>query len=1803
MAVRISENRETRAIDLPGYDIGDLLADGQRTLILRAVRQGDGRPVILKMLKDDFPAPAVLSRFRYEFELTRRLDVDGVIKAYGLLPVGRRLVMIMEDVGGHGLDRLITERGPALGNLEEALTLAVAIVGALSKLHQADVTHHEIHPGNILYAPDSGAIRLIDLGRATELSEETADMVHADRLDATLSHIAPEQTGRMNRTVDQRADLYSLGATLYSLFSGRAPFDDAEQPLDALGLIHAHIARMPTPLSERTEDLPAMLSTIVEKLMQKDAEDRYQSAFGVEADLGTCLEQLKAEGRILPFEPAKTDRANRLTIPEQLYGREAEVGRLLESFSRVSDGANEIVLVSGQAGIGKSVLVNEAQQPIAARHGYFFAGKFDQFLSDQPYSPFIDAFSHLVERLLTESGERIGGWRQAILKALGPNGQVIIEVIPKVELIIGPQPAVPSLPPAEARNRLARLFQQFIQVFVSADHPLVLFLDDVQWADGPSLTLMKEIASNQALSHLLLIAAFRDNEIDAAHPLSLTLEDLSDKGVPIARIELGPLSEEATAALIADTVRRSDQETVDLAHLCYQKTHGNPFFLNQFLRSLGDDRLITFSSQEGRWQWTLEAIDRRHYTDNVIDLVTARIDRLPENGQALLPLAACLGNQVSLDLLARLLDRPAADVADDLWPVLREKLLVPLTGDYLFAREREGDAENGQASIVLYRFLHDRVQQAAYDRIDEDEKRAIHLRIGRLFASEAGASDEAARGEQLFDLVNHLNLGAGLIEDATERRRLAVWNLEAGRRAKSAAAFEPAHRYLAIGLGLLPPDAWTDDYALALDMHVEAAEAAFLTHDFDGMAEYGDTIFEHAQALMDRVRFHDIELRALIAQDRRLEAIEASLPLLEELGAGLIADPKPEDLGQAAGAMRAALGDRMIADLIDLPAMTDERPLAAMNILCRLFSAAYFAAPQLLPLIIMKLVELSGRHGNAPESAFGYATHGLSLCAFMGEFDAGYQFGQLARRVLDKYDAKLLRARTLFITNICVTHWKEPIRATLDPLMEAYQSGLDTGDIEYSTHALMIHNQHLFAVGHDLADLSARMDGQRQAIIESKEDAALHLFRIYQQAITNWLGRSADPTDMVGDSYDEHAMLPVHQEFNDRTSIFHLFYNKMVLAYGFGRYQDALTYAETVREHQDGAVGVFQIPLFHVYDSLIRIAVADPENGETLDEMREAVQANQEKVKGWAEHCAANNLHRWHLVEAELAAIEQDLSAAIDHFEKAAELAHEHGYVQEEALAHERHALFWLGRNKRDIASLYLTRALYAYRAWGARAKIDALLADHGDLLDAETALMFRAGETDAVASARSKGSIDITSILKAAEALSGELTLSGLLTRMMQITMENAGAERGFLILQKGDRFVAAAGAEAGGNGVAMLPDLLVEALDDEDPKTPLCAAILNMVTRSGEGLVLDNAARDPRFETNAYVKRRQTKSVLCMPLRHKAALTAILYLENDLAQAAFTPERIELLNMLSAQMAVSIENAQFYDELLGLNRAYERFVPKEFLSLLGKDSIVDVKLGDQVAMDMTVMFLDIRDFTPLSESMTPEENFAFLNAFLGTIEPVFGRHQGFIASYTGDGLMALFPKSADDGVRCAIDVLKAIAAYNERRETLGRRPVGVGIGLHSGRLMLGTVGGADRMEGSVVSSIVNVASRVEQMNKIFKTTLLISDETLKALASPDAYRHRELGEVTAKGGVNLTLHEIFDADAEDRAALKQKTKPTLDAVIKAYKAENMKRAIEALQAMTDIDPADAVATVYLERCRSVDRKTKAGSVGSVLA
>ncbi|MFW5681078.1 MAG: adenylate/guanylate cyclase domain-containing protein, partial [Pseudomonadota bacterium] len=1132
-----------------------------------------------------------------------------------------------------------------------------------------------------------------------------------------------------------------------------------------------------------------------------------------------------------------------------------------------------------------------------------------------------------------------------------------------------------------------------------------------------------------------------------------------------------------------------------------------------------------------------------------------------------LKLAACLGTEVDFHRLQEL--QPpgragAGDLARTVWPLLREGFLVPLTGGYRSIWEDEADRASPARLQIRYRFLHDRVRQAAYALLDAPQRSALHLRIGRRLQEEIGP---ASTNEDWFDLVMHLNAARDQVRGDDARRELAALNLEAGRRAKAAAAFETADVQLRTGLELLPDAGWEEAYPLALELYLHAAEAAYLVRDFARMQSLADTVLARAASAVDRVRMREIELRALIAQDRRQEAIALALPLLAELGEPMPAMPAPDDYERAFARTAEAIAGRAPADLAGLPAMAAPTPLAAMRVTNLIFSAAYFAAPQLMPLIIAKLVELSARHGNAPESAFGYAVYGIHLCAFADDIETGYAFGQLSRTLLERPEAAPLRARTLFIGTIGVAHWKEPLQATLDPLLRAYEAGLESGDIEYATHALMIHNQHLLAVGHDLERLAERMAGQRPAILAAKEDAALSLFSIYQQTVANWLGAAEVPTRLTGAWYDEATMPREHRRINDRTALFHYHHQKMVLGYVFGDVVEARAAAEAARSYLDGAVGVHQIPAFHLYESLVLLA------GEPDDTAAARIAANQERLAHWARHAPANQLHRWHLVEAERCRQAGEPLAAVDHFERAGLLARDHGLPHEEALIHERHGQFWLDRGNTTLARVYLERAAHCYRLWGAKAKVRHLAERFPEWLSDA------AREPGSTALA---ASVDVTTLVKAAEAIAGAGTLDEVLGRMMRVLMQNAGAVRGSIVLQRRGREAVAAVAERGGEAVTILRDLAVDHLDDEAPTTPLCAEILRLVARTRRTVVLDDAQAAGGYERNPYVARHGVRSLLCMPLGRTGDLSAFLYLENAHTPAVFDAARLRLLHLLSGQMAVLLDNAHVYDDLMRLNRAYERFVPREFLAFLGRKSIVDVALGDQVASEMTVMFLDIRNFTGVSERLSPEATFRFINDFLRLVEPHVAQYRGFVDKYTGDGLMALFP-DADDAVQATNAILRALDATGPDGIVVDGIAIRVGLGLHSGRLMLGTIGGEKRMDGTVIAGAVNLASRIEKLNKTYGTRVLVSEATWSRLRDPAVYCLRPIARVRARADEELRLFELFDADPPEQIRAKRQSNALLEAALDACQRGDPATAAARFRDILTTNRSDSVAVAHL--------------------
>ncbi|MEG4073783.1 AAA family ATPase [Microcoleus sp. Pol14C2] len=1521
-----------------GYHINEQIYAGNRTLVYRGIRSENGQPVAIKLLRNDFPRFNELVHFRNQYIIAKNLEIPGSVKAYSLETYHNHYALVMEDFGGISLSNylasLASDSNEPLEGLpvNEFLPIAIQIANALDGLYRHHVIHKDLKPANILINPTSKEVKLIDFSIASLLPRETQEIQNPNVLEGTLPYISPEQTGRMNRGIDYRTDFYSLGVTFYELLTGKLPFQ-TDDPMD---LVHCHLAKQPIPASTINQSVPLVLSEIVSKLMAKNAEARYQSAIGLKFDLETCLSQWQETGALTNFKIGERDVCDRFSIPEKLYGREREVFSLLAAFERVSGGSTEMMLVAGFSGIGKTAVVNEVHKPIVRQRGYFIKGKFDQFQRTLPFSAFVQAFRDLMGQLLSETDTKIEEWKVKILAALGDSAGAIVEVIPELERIIGSQPPAPELSGSAGQNRFNLLLEKFIQLFTTKEHPLVIFLDDLQWADSASLKLIQLLMSATDNCYLLLMGAYRDNEVFPAHPLMLTLADIQKTEAKVNAITLAPLNRADVNSLVADTLACSTALALPLTELVYQKTQGNPFFSTQFLKSLHEDGLIKFNFEERYWQCDIARVRTLALTDDVVEFMALQLRKLPTQTQEILKLAACIGNQFDLGTLAIVDENSPLETATALWKALEDGLILPITEVYKFYQVEGNSASvigNGKESDQLsfthdqlpkYKFLHDRVQQAAYSLIPEDQKRSTHLKIGQLLLKN---TPEADREERIFDIVNHLNVGFELITPEEEREKLARLNLVAGKKAKAATAYRAAVDYFKIGRELLTANSWHNQYEVTLALHTEAAETAYLSGDFERMEELASVVESCAKMLLDKVKVYEVQMQAYMAQNKLQEALNTGLQVLKQLGVEFPFEPNPSDIGQALGETASILSGTRIEDLIELPQMSDLYQLAAMRLLSSIFAPAYIAAPALLPLTVCKQVQLSVQYGNASVSPFAYANYGFLLCGVVEDIDSGYQFGQLALSLVSKLNSQEIKTKTAFIVNLFIRHCKEHLRETLEPLVSAYSSGMEAGDLEYAGYNLLQSSCSAYYSGKELNLLEIEIARNRDAIHKIKQETALNYIEIYWQAILNLLGKSDNSCLLKGEACDEQMKLPFYQQANDKVGVAYIYLNKLLLCYLFEKYSEAIDNIAIAENYLNAVIGMPVVPVFHFYDSLVRLAVYSDTPQSEQHELLDRVQANQEKMQKWAHHAPMNHLHKFYLVEAERHRVLDEKIEAIEMYDKAIALAKENKYINEEALAHELAAKFYLEWGKEKLAKPYLIDAYYAYARWGAKAKIDHLEQRYPQLLavilqqertsqnpsetihtSTHSELSVSNTNRTIIGSTSSWGLVDLPTVIKASQALSSEIKLDQLLTTLMQVVVKNAGAQSGALILNEEGNWRL--NVHCTNRQDCVLQSIPVE----ESEVIPL--SLLNYVKRTKETLIFDDASNQPRFASDPYIIQHQPQSLLCTPISERGKMMGILYLENNLATGVFTGDRVAILNILCSQAAISLQNARLYQQ-----------------------------------------------------------------------------------------------------------------------------------------------------------------------------------------------------------------------------------------------------------------------------------------------
>ncbi len=1508
--------------EIPGYQITEKLHDSSRTLVYRGIRVSNSQPVVIKLLRQEYPTFNELVQFCNQYTITRNLDIPTIIKPYSLETHKNGYALVMEDFGGLSLAKYIQTQ-PL--NSIQFLPIAILLANTLHQLHQQRVIHKDIKPANILINPTSQEVKLIDFSIASLLPRETQESQNHKVIEGTLAYISPEQTGRMNRGIDYRSDFYSLGVTFFELLTGKLPFFSD----DIMELIHCHIAKEPPLIHSINSGIPPVLSAIVAKLMAKNAEERYQSASGLKYDLEICLQQLEETGEIANFPLGQRDTRDRFLIAEKLYGRELEVKMLLEAFDRVASGTSELMLVAGFSGIGKTAVVNEVHKPIVRQRGYFIKGKFDQFNRNIPFSAFVQAFRDLIGQLGSETDTQLQQWRTNIQQTLGANAQVIIEVIPELEKIIGKQALVTELTGSAAQNRFNLLFSKFVQIFTKKEHPLVIFLDDLQWADLASLKLMQVLISEENRGCLLLIGAYRDNEVSPVHPLMQTVDNLTKSGVNIERITLDALDNTDVNNLIADTLNCQRELAQPLTDLVYIKTKGNPFFTTQLLKSLYEDGLIVFNppgkgGSEGGWECDIGKVRILTLTDDVVEFIGLQLQKLSTATQNVLKLAACIGNQFDLETLAIVYQKSVTETASDLWNAVQEGLILPQSEVYKFflSQEQElvGDKPVPSRNKVLtsnqqinYRFLHDRVQQAAYSLIPDNQKQTTHYHIGQLLLHRISPE---TREERIFELVNQLNYGTALINNQIERDELAQLNLIACRKARAGTAYQAAQEYADLGLKLLGSEAWEREYAITLQLHELAAESAALTSNFDAMYQRINAVIEHSKTILEQVEVYIIKIQSLTTQNLFLDAISCGEKIIKELGINFPECITPVELEQETEEIQALIGDRAIEELFNLPKMVDAEKLAIMKIALRMVPACFLGNSPLFPLLASLQVKLSLQYGNSPISSTGYADYGIFINFFKKDITASNQFGQLAYRLALAEPDKSIRAVTFVPVGLYLYHHQFHLRDTIGIFQAGYEAALEVGKLDFVGHNVQGLCVSSFWSGKILTELEPEIFAYYQILLKFNLITSEKYALIFLETILFLLNNSNKMQISVEPNDDQNIWLSELLNSHDPTRIFYIYLHRATLRFLLGYMTLAKTDILQARQYLAGGAATICEAGFYFYDSLIALATID-ESSTNIEIPWQEIEENQANLELWATYAPMNYLHKWQLVEAEKNRVLGNKLEAIEMYDRAIAGAQENGYSQEEALANELAAKFYLDWGKEKFSQSYMIEAYYCYFRWGAKAKIADLEKRYPQLLtpilqqkNREITNQETIGAWGTVTSSSSGKNLllDFASVIKAAQAISSEIELEKLLATLMEIVIKNAGAQTGSLILHQEEQWLVVARANQEQTEVLEIP---LEQCQD----LPQC--LIYSVARSQEIAVFDNLSNSTQLARDRYVITHQPKSVLCTPISKQGKVIGILYLENNLTEGAFTRDRVETLQLLTSQAAIALENANLYQQI----------------------------------------------------------------------------------------------------------------------------------------------------------------------------------------------------------------------------------------------------------------------------------------------
>ncbi len=1745
---------------LAGYELDEVAFSGPTTLVLRGRRGADGRPVYVKRHRTPHPSTQDIARLRRDFELGRRVGPEASVEYLELIADGAGVAVVTADDGLEPLDaRLAASRL----ELRDAVRVARLLAQALAVVHEQAVVHGDVKPANVVVDAATTRVRFIDFGIAAPLSREGERVASGDSHAATLAYCAPEQTGRMNRAVDTRADLYAMGVTFFELFTGALPFRE----LDALALVHAHLARVAPRADALAPELPAPLADLVARLLRKDPDERYQTAHGVAADLERIETALAEHRTVAPFRLATDDVDARLVLPQKLYGRDAALAHLFGGLERAEAGEAVAMSISGFPGIGKSALVDELERPTAIRGGYFVRGRFEQFRRDVPYAAIAQAIHGLLQAVGALPTERRVVVEARVREALAEDGRALLELSPELSRWVDETDELADVGPEARRSRLFRAVSTLFRNIVGDEGVLLLFIDDLQWADEASLALFAAVLVE--LPRTLLLFAYRDSDVSTADPMVVTLRALEEKRKrPFERIALAPLVLSDVAAWLADALRTSTEEVAELARVVHERTAGNPFFVRQLVMVLRARGVVRFDLRDRRFTWDLSALGRIELGEDVLTLLRGRLAGLPGSTLALLGSASILGAEGDLALLARVADRTPDETRSVLDAALDEGLIRLL--------------DQGRR----YRFVHDRVQQAVYEGLDDRTRVALHHAAGHALLE----SQDAEHGDRNVEIALHLAEARSLARSAEERRALASVLLRGAERALISSAFEQALRLSDIARAAAYADG-TPEPGSSLQLALVRANAMLALARHDELATLVRELEAEGHSLDELAPVHVAYLRDLGHLRSPREALDRAGEVLVRYGIRIPDEPGPRHLLPSLARLYARLG-RAPRTIEELPEHAEPRALVETQLILAIHDQGWSLSSMHGVFFLLQIALRARSLGRTAYAGVAVGYFGLAVATVFGDVQKARALCELGiSLVRERGRFDLLPAATIGHL-VLVLPWCEPLAATLEPLRESFGHAVDTGDSHNVAQFAEVILFHRIFLGHEVSAVAAEAESFRPALERDRGTAlALEYMLQYLDCLR---GNAPDPSTLRGPRFDAAVEIP--RELDEPTR-FGMALHDLMLAVFLGTGARAAESFAVAAEHAGGARDIFMRALWPYYGGLALLAAA-PEAGAARRRTLRRVRGFLSELEKLEKLQPDNLSHRTALVRAELARVEGRIEVALTGYRDATATARRNGWPHELALAHEKAARFHLARGEEVAGRGHLEDAFYGYERWGASAKVSALALEFPRLLGHSEGRRLTTGVGATPTITTGGLGLDVVSVSRAAQVLSGVIDRDSVVARLLELAAENAGARRGALVVVRDGEPHVEAGFEADDAGGRTL-SRIGERLDRT--RWPVPISLVRDVLASGKPVVLDDAASLDAAASASGVATTDAPrgSALAMPLTRSGEVVGALVLTNELLTAAFTPARVTVLEVLASKAAISLENARLYAELghalerqVALTEANRRFVPQEFIASLGHHAIDAVALGDSVQKTMTVLFSDVRAFTSLVEGMTPEANIGFINEYLAAMEPAILEAGGFVDSYIGDAIMALFDGPPERGLEAGIGMLRRLELYNDLRRSRGERPLRIGVGVNTGELTLGTIGGPQRIKCGVIGDPVNLGSRIETATKRYGVAMLVGDETIARLeggAHTTRFDLREVDRVRVRGRKGATtLYEVFDADPDALRSKKRAHAATWSAAIEACRAGRFTDARDGFARYLQALPDDPVARLRLERCEA---------------